>query len=67
MQPYDLELMLHLYVPENLYNLSDKTTVAEIVDSCVFIDSCEVKSSNQIPNDNTLGQFCNFLICNGLQ
>lgn len=48
-KPYDLELMLHLYVLENLYNLSDEGAVAKAVDSRAFSDICGVESSNQIP------------------
>lgn len=32
-KPYDLELMLRLYVLENLYSLFDEGAVAEAVDS----------------------------------
>ena len=32
-KPYDLEQMLRVYIIQNLYNLSDMATVAEVVDS----------------------------------
>ena len=32
-KPHDLELMLRLYVVQNLYILSDEATVAEVTDS----------------------------------
>ena len=32
-KPYDLELMLRLYLIQNLYNLADEATVAEVTDS----------------------------------
>lgn len=36
-KPYPLETMLRLYLLQNLYDLSDEATVAEVVDSpCVF-------------------------------
>ncbi len=66
-KPYDLELMLRLYVLENLYTLSDEGTVAEAVDSRAFSEFCGVESSNQVPNGDTLGRFRNLLLCNGLQ
>ena len=66
-KPYDLELMLRLYVLQNLYNLSDEGTVAETVDSRACSDFCGVESSNQVPDGDTLGRFRNLLIRNGLQ
>ena len=45
-KPYDLELMLRLYVLQNLYNLSDEAAVAEAIDSRAFSDFCGVESSN---------------------
>ena len=66
-KPYDLELMLRLYVLENLYSLSDEATVAEVIDSRAFSDFCGVESSNQVPNGDTLGQFRNLLPHNGVQ
>ena len=52
---------------ENLYDLSDEGTVAEVIDSRAFSDFCRVDSSNQVPNGDTLGRFRNLLIRNGLQ
>ena len=66
-KPYDLELMLRLYVLQNLYNLSDMGTVSEVVDSRAFSDFCGVDSPNQIPDGDTLGRFRNLLIANGIQ
>ena len=34
-KPYGIELMLRLYVLQNLYTLSDEGTVAEVIDSRV--------------------------------
>ena len=66
-KPYDLELMLRIYILQNLYDLSDEGTVAEVIDSRAFSDFCGVDSSNQVPNGDTLGRFRNLLIQNGLQ
>jgi len=66
-QPYPLELMLRLYVLQNLYNLSDMATVTEAIDSRAFSDFCGVDSSNQVPDGDTLGRFRNLLIKNELQ
>lgn len=66
-KPYDLELMLKIYLIQNLYDLADEATVAEVVDSRAFSDFCGVESSNQVPDGDTLGRFRNLLIKNGLQ
>ena len=42
-------------------------TVAEVIDSRAFSDFCGVKSSNQVPDGDTLGRFRNILIGNGIQ
>ena len=55
-KPYELELMLRLYLIQNLYNLADEATVAEVTDSRAFSDFCGVESSNQIPDGDTLGK-----------
>ncbi len=66
-KPFDLELMLRIYLIHNLYDLADETTVAEVADSIAFSEFCGVESSNQIPDGDTLGRFRNLLINNGLQ
>jgi transposase, IS5 family len=66
-KPYDLELMLRLYLLQNLYNLSDEATVAEAIDSRAFSDFCGLESSNQVPDGDTLGRFRHILEQNGLQ
>lgn len=66
-KPYDLERMLRIYLLQNLYDLSDGSTVAEVIDSRAFSDFCGVDSSNQVPDGDTLGRFRNILLKNGLQ
>ncbi len=66
-KPYELELMLRIYLIQNLYDLADEAAVAEVVDSRAFSDFCGVESSNQVPDGDTLGRFRNLLIKNGLQ
>ena len=66
-KPYDLELMLRIYLVQNLYSLSDMATVAEVIDSCAFSDFCGVDSSNQVPDGDTLGRFRNLLLRNNIQ
>ena len=66
-KPYNLERMLRIYLVQNLYNLSDMATVAEVIDSRAFSDFCGVESSNQVPDGDTLGRFRNTLLKNGIQ
>ena len=66
-KPYDLERMRRIYLVQNLYNLSDMATVAEVIDSRAFSDFCGVESSNQVPDGDTLGRFRNILMRNGIQ
>lgn len=66
-KPYDLELMLRIYLIQNLYDLADEATVSEVIDSRAFSDFCGVESSNQVPDGDTLGRFRNLLIKNNLQ
>ena len=66
-KPYDLSLMIRVYVLQNLYNLSDAATRNEIIDSRAFSVFCDVESSNQIPDGDTIGRFRNLMIENGIQ
>ena len=66
-KPYDLELMLRIYLLQNLYDLSDMKVMNEIIDSRAFSDFCGVDSPNQIPDGDTIGRFRNILVENGLQ
>lgn len=66
-KPYELELMLRIYMLQNLYDLSDMATVAEVIDSRAFSEFCGVDSSNQVPDGDTLGRFRRLLEENGIQ
>lgn len=66
-KPYDLERMLRIYVLQNLYDLSDMSVMTEVIDSRAFSDFCEVDSSNQVPDGDTIGRFRNILEKNGIQ
>jgi IS5 family transposase len=66
-KPYDLELMLRLHLLQNLYDLGDEATAAEVVDSRAFSEFCGIDSSNQVPDGDTIGRFRNILVKNGLQ
>ena len=66
-KPYDLELMLRIYILQNLYDLSDMRIMTEVIDSRAFSEFCGVDSSNQIPDGDTIGRFRNILVKNGIQ
>jgi IS5 family transposase len=66
-KPYDLELMLRIYLVQNLYDLSDMATMTEVIDSRAFSDFCGVDSSNQVPDGDTIGRFRALLVEHGLQ
>lgn len=52
---------------QNLYDLSDMSAVAEVIDSLAFSEFCGVDSSNQVPDGDTLGRFRHILEENGIQ
>ena len=66
-KPYELELMVRLYLLQNFYNLSDDMTVSEVIDSRAFSDFCGIESENQVPDGETLRRFRNILTENKLQ
>lgn len=66
-KPYALDLMLRLHILQNLYDLSDEATAAEVIDSRAFSEFCGVDSSNQVSDGDTIGRFRNILVKNGLQ
>lgn len=66
-KPYDLEVMLRIYLVQNLYDLSDMGTMTEVIDSRAFSDFCGVDSSNQVPDGDTIGRFRALLVEHGLQ
>ena len=66
-KPYELDLMLHLHILQNLYDLSDEATAAEVIDSRAFSEFCGIESSNRVPDGDTIGRFRNIFIKHGLQ
>ena len=66
-KPYGLDIMLHLHILQNLYDLSDGATAAEIIDSRSFSGFCDVEASDQVPDGDTIGRFRNILVKHGLQ
>ncbi len=66
-KPYPLELMLRIYILQNVYNLADMAIMNEIIDSRAFSDFCCVNSPKEIPDGDTIGRFRSILTSNGLQ
>ena len=66
-KPYELGVMLRLHVLQNLYDLSDEGTAAEVIDSRAFSEFCGIDNSKQVPDGDTIGRFRNILVKNGLQ
>lgn len=66
-KPYDIELMLRIFVLQNLYDLSDMRVMTEVIDSRAFSDFCGVDSPKQVPDGDTIGRFRNILIKNNIQ
>ena len=66
-KPYPLELMLRIFILQNLYDLSDMKVMYEIIDSHAFAAFCEVSSPDEVPDGDTIGRFRNILVENGLQ
>ena len=49
-KPYDLELMLRIYILQNLYDLSDMKVMMEVIGSRAFLEFCGVDSPRQVPD-----------------
>ena len=66
-QPYPLELMLRIFVLQNLYDLADMKVMNEIIDSRAFTAFCCINSPDEVPNGDTIGRFRNILTEHDLQ
>ena len=60
-KPYNLELMLRIFILQNLYDLADMKAMNEVIDSRAFSAFCGVDSPNQVPDGDTIGRFRNLL------
>ena len=67
MKPYPLELMLRIFILQNVYTLADMAVMNEVIDNCVFSNFCGIISSDEVPDGDTIGRFRNLLTKNGLQ
>ena len=66
-KPYPLELMLRIYMIQNLYDLADMKVMYEILDSRAFTEFCYINSPDEVPDGDTIGRFRNLLNKYGLQ
>lgn len=66
-KPYPLELMLRIFILQNVYDLADMAVMNEVIDSRAFSEFCGVNSPDEVPNGDTIGRFRNILTENKLQ
>jgi len=66
-KPYPLELMLRIFLLQNVYNLADMKVMNEVIDSRAFSMFCGVNSPDEVPDGDTIGRFRNLLERNGIQ
>lgn len=66
-KPYPLELMLRIFILQNVYTLADMAVMNEVIDSRAFSNFCGISSPDEVPDGDTIGRFRNILTNNGLQ
>ena len=66
-RPYELELMLRIFMLQNFYDLADMKVMNEILDSRAFSAFCCISSPEEVPDGDTIGRFRNLLIEHDLQ
>ena len=66
-KPYPLELMLRIFILQNLYDLADMKVMNEVLDSRAFTAFCSINSPDEVPDGDTIGRFRNLLIEHDLQ
>ena len=66
-KPYPLELMLRIFILQNLYNLADMKVMNEVMDSRAFTAFCCINSPKEVPDGDTIGRFRNLLTEHDLQ
>ena len=66
-KPYPLELMLRIFILQNVYTLSDMAVMNEIIDSRAFSNFCGINSPDEVPDGDTIGRFRNLLTKNNLK
>ncbi len=66
-KPYPLELMLRIFILQNLYDLADMKVMNEVIDSRAFTAFCYINSPDDVPDGDTIGRFRNLLTKHDLQ
>ena len=66
-KPYPLELMLRIFILQNLYDLADMKVMNEVLDSRAFTAFCSISSPDEVPDGDTIGRFRNLLMEHDLQ
>ena len=66
-KPYPLELMLRIFILQNLYDLADMKVMNEVLDSRAFSAFCCISSPDEVPDGDTIGRFRNLLTEHDLQ
>ena len=66
-KPYPLELMLRIFILQNLYDLADMKVMNEVIDSRAFTAFCCINSPDEVPDGDTMGRFRNLLTEHDLQ
>ncbi len=62
-----MEVMLRIFLLQNLYNLADMKVMTKVIDSRAFSNFCGVSSPEEVPNGDTIGRFRNLLENNEIQ
>lgn len=58
-KPYPLELMLRIFILQNVYTFADMAVMNEVIDSRAFSNFCGVNSPDEVPDGDTIGRFRN--------
>ncbi len=66
-KPYPLELMLRIFILQNLYDLADMKVMNEVLDSRAFSAFCCINSPDEVPEGDTIGRFRTLLTEHDLQ
>lgn len=66
-KPFPLELMLRIHMLQNFYDLADMAVMYDVIDSRASSQFCDIDSSNQVPDGDTIGKFRSLLVQHGLQ
>ena len=56
-KPYPLELMLRIFILQNLYDLADMKVMNEVLDSRAFSLFCCINTPDEVPDGDTIGRF----------